>query len=307
MPERVRTALRLEGQIDAFLEHLRVERALAKNSVLAYGRDLTDLCLALDQVGVGRAADLETGHLRDWLRELGRRGLSGRSIARRLSAVRGFVRFAVREGWIAEDPSHGLAPPRVGRKLPRDRSSAELTSLLARSEVQGARGARDRAILAVLYGGGLRVSELCGLELTDLDRSAGLLKVLGKGERPRLVPLGEVGLDAVDAYLNARNASPKAKVKATRYLFCGPSGARLTRQAVWKIVRRAGQALGLGSELFPHALRHSFASHLLSGGADLRSVQLLLGHASITTTEIYTHVSAAHVEAAFHKAHPRAS
>jgi integrase/recombinase XerD len=299
--------MQLEAEIDAFLEHLRVERALAKNSVLAYGRDLTDLALCLNQAGIEQAADLGTADLRDWLRQLGRRGLSGRSIARRLSALRGFVRFAVREGWIAQDPSQGLTPPRVGRKLPRDKSPAELTALLASPGPSTPRGARDRAILTVLYGGGLRVSEVCALELTDLDRSAGVIKVLGKGDKPRLVPLGEVCLDAIDAYLQARSAGGKAKVKSTRTLFCGPSGAPLTRQAVWKIVRKAGRALGLGSDLFPHALRHSFASHLLTGGADLRSVQLLLGHASITTTEIYTHVSAAHVEAAFRKAHPRAS
>jgi len=301
--------MQLEAEIDAFLEHLRVERALAKNSVLAYGRDLTDLALSLSQTGGKRAADLGAADLRDWLRQLGRRGLSGRSIARRLSALRGFVRFALREGWIAQDPTQGLTPPRVGRKLPRDKSPAELTALLASPGPRTPRGARDRAILAVLYGGGLRVSEVCSLQLTDLDRSAGVVKVLGKGDKPRLVPLGEVCLDAIDAYLQARAAGDKvkAKAKATRSLFCGPSGAPLTRQAVWKIVRKAGRALGLGSDLFPHALRHSFASHLLSGGADLRSVQLLLGHASITTTEIYTHVSAAHVEAAFRKAHPRAS
>jgi integrase/recombinase XerD len=299
--------MQLEAEVDAFLEHLRVERALAKNSVLAYGRDLTDLTLALGTAGITRAGEVQTGHLRDWLRELGRRGLSGRSIARRLSALRGFLRFATREGWIVQDPSQGLSPPRVGRKLPRDRSAAELASLLTGPVTEGPRSARDRAILAVLYGGGLRVSEVCGLELTALDRSRGLIQVLGKGERPRLVPLGEVCLDAIDTYLEARRVAPKAKVQASRFLFCGPSGARLTRQAVWKIVRRVGRELGLGAELFPHALRHSFASHLLSGGADLRSVQLLLGHASITTTEIYTHVSAAHVEAAFRKAHPRAS
>jgi integrase/recombinase XerD len=283
---------------------LRVERALAKNSVAAYGRDLSDLCKCLGDSGVTRAAEIDTAALRRWLGDLGERALAGRSVARRLSAARGFLRFAVREGWLPIDPSQGLTPPRVGRKLPKDRSAAELSALLGALDAESPRGSRDRAMIAVLYGGGLRVSELCDARMADLDRPAGLLKVLGKGDKPRLVPLGEVCLDAIDAYLTLRSSAPRQE--ACRYLFCGPSGARLTRQAVWKIVRRAGAGLGLDSALFPHALRHSFASHLLSGGADLRTVQLLLGHASIKTTEIYTHVSAAHVETAYRKAHPRA-
>lgn len=296
--------MQLEAEVDAFLEHLRVERALAKNSVLAYGRDLSDLCQALSAQNVTNASECTTEHLRTWLNQLGERGLSARSLARRLSATRGFLRFALREGWIVRDPSQGLSPPRIGRRLPRDHSAADLTALLEVSDASTLRGSRDRALLAVLYGGGLRVSEVCSIELSDLDRKAGLVKVMGKGQRPRLVPLGEVCLDAIDHYLTLRGDSGRAK--PTRSLFAGPSGQKLTRQAVWKIVRKAGRLLGLRTDLFPHALRHSFASHLLAGGADLRSVQMLLGHASITTTEIYTHVSMAHVEAAFRKAHPRA-
>jgi len=294
----------LEAEVDAFLEHLQVERALAKNSLLAYGRDLSDLTQALQALGVTGVGELSTDQLRAWLNQLGERGLSARSMARRLSATRGFLRFAVREGWLLRDPSEGVAPPRVGRRLPRDRSTNELSLLLQVSDTTSLRGCRDRALLAVLYGGGLRVSEVCAIRLTELDQSAGLVKVLGKGERPRLVPLGEVCLDAIDQYLALRRTTG---ARPSVFLFAGPSGKQLTRQAVWKIVRKVGRELGLGTDLFPHALRHSFASHLLAGGADLRAVQLLLGHASITTTEIYTHVSAAHVEAAFRKAHPRAS
>lgn len=296
--------MQLEAEVDAFLEHLRVERALAKNSVSAYGRDLTDLGQALGSAGVTRSGEITSEHLRTWLGQLGQRGLSARSLARRLSATRGFLRFAVREGWLAKDPSQGLSPPRIGRRLPRDHSPADLTALLEMADASSVRGARDRALLAVLYGGGLRVSEVCALQMGDLDRNAGLVKVLGKGQRPRLVPLGEVCLDAIDHYLGLR--SEQARLAASRFLFAGPSGRNLTRQAVWKVVRKVGRQLGLRTDLFPHALRHSFASHLLAGGADLRSVQMLLGHASITTTEIYTHVSMAHVEAAFRKAHPRA-
>lgn len=296
--------MQLEAEVDAFLEHLRVERALAKNSILAYGRDLSDLCQALGAQSVTKTSECTTEHLRTWLNQLGERGLSARSLARRLSATRGFLRFAVREGWIPGDPSQGLSPPRIGRRLPRDHSAADLTALLDVTDASTLRGSRDRALLAVLYGGGLRVSEVCSIELSDLDRKAGLVKVMGKGQRPRLVPLGEVCLDAIDHYLTLRGDGDRAK--HARSLFVGPSGRKLTRQAVWKIVRKAGRLLGLRTDLFPHSLRHSFASHLLAGGADLRSVQMLLGHASITTTEIYTHVSMAHVEAAFRKAHPRA-
>lgn len=310
--------MRLGAQIDLFLAHLRVERALSPHSVSAYASDLADLDRYLDSAqqepsgkepsgkepGGARDSSVSSDDLRGWLADLGRRGLSTRSMARKLSAARTFFRFAEGEGFVREDPSLGLRAPHVPRSLPRDESPAELLELLSLPDVHTLRGLRDRALLGVLYGAGLRVSEVVQLSIGDLDRQGGTVRALGKGKKVRLAPLGAPCLDYIDQYLSARHESPKQA--QSPLLFCGPSGRPLTRQAVWKLVRSYGRALGLRKDLFPHALRHSFASHLLAFGADLRSVQMLLGHASIATTEIYTHVSAAHVERAYRAAHPRA-
>lgn len=299
----------LEHEVDAYLAHLRIERALSPHTVAAYGHDLAQLVAFLgsrETAGkepVRGPRDLDLGIVSDWLSHLSRSGLSSRSLARRLSALRGLVRFLLDEGLLDRDPTELAASPRLGRSLPSALAEHEVLRLLEAPDASTLRGLRDRAMLALTYAAGLRVSELVHLQLGDLDRSRGIVAPLGKGSKRRLVPVGEIALDHLDAYLDAR--SEESRYAGCSLLFPGPRGRPLTRQAFWKVVRRHGRTAGVPEDVHPHSLRHSFATHLLAGGADLRSVQMLLGHVSIATTEVYTHVSNEHVRRAHAAAHPR--
>ncbi|HVY45891.1 MAG TPA: site-specific tyrosine recombinase XerD [Minicystis sp.] len=294
----------LHGWVDAYLDHLRVERALSPRSVEAYARDLAKLLAHAEEQGVTEPGGVDPALVSTFLVRLGRDGLGARSAARHLSAVRGFARFLARERALSGDPTALVDRPRVARRLPKVLGPDEVRTLLDVPPEDTARGLRDRAILHVLYAAGLRVSELVGLKLADVDRARGVVFAFGKGGKRRVVPLGEPALDAIDAWLAARAASPAAA--ASPLLFPSPRGGRLTRQAVWKMLKAAARAAGITKPSSPHKLRHSFATHLLEGGADLRSVQALLGHADISTTEVYTHLADDAVRAAFRRAHPRA-
>ena len=305
----------LDRAIDAFLDHLRVERALSPNTLTAYATDLAKLARFAEERSVTAAAGLDLGTVTSWLSELARQGLGARSAARHLSALRGLCKFLVREGLIEHDPTSLTARPRLGRRLPRALGEAELVRLLETPDVTTLRGLRDRAMLSVTYAAGLRVSELVRLELGDIDTKRGVVSALGKGGKRRLVPLGEVALAHLDEYLRARaeddakrekRARKSAAAKNDNFVFRSPRGGALTRQGFWKIVGQHARSAGLRGGAYPHQLRHSFATHLLRGGADLRSVQTLLGHANVVTTEIYTHVSRDHVRDAHRRAHPRA-
>jgi integrase/recombinase XerD len=299
----------LDSLVDAYLYHLRVERALSPHTLAAYGRDLAKLVRHAETAGIARGSELDLGVVTGWLSRLAREGLGARSAARHLSSLRGFARFLVREGALHQDPTSLAARPRFGRKLPRPLDESELIALLEKPDLSTLRGKRDRAMLSVMYAAGLRVSELVRLRLGDVDLERGVVSALGKGEKRRLVPLGEVALGDLSDYLEARKAAPEKKPARKRdagILFCSPRGGPLTRQGFWKIVGRYARAAGIRGGAHPHQLRHSFATHLLSGGADLRSVQTMLGHANVATTEIYTHVTRDHVRAAHRRSHPRA-
>jgi integrase/recombinase XerD len=306
----------LDRAIDAYLDHLRVERALSPNTLTAYATDLAKLARFAEERGVSEPRGLDLGTVTGWLSVLAKDGLGARSAARHVSALRGLCKFLVREGLLEHDPTTLTARPRLGRRLPRALGEAELVRLLDTPDVSKLRGLRDRAMLSVTYAAGLRVSELVRLELGDLDLKRGVVSALGKGGKRRLVPLGEVALVHLEEYLTARDAEdaeqaerPKRKSaprKNEKLVFRSPRGGPLTRQAFWKIVGQHARAAGLRGGAHPHQLRHSFATHLLRGGADLRSVQTLLGHAHVVTTEIYTHVSRDHVRDAHRRAHPRA-
>jgi integrase/recombinase XerD len=317
-------ALSLDRLIDTYLDHLRVERALSQNTVSAYATDLAKLArFAEERRGddarapqASKAASvLDLSLVTAWLATLAGEGLGARSAARHLSSLRGFSKFLVKEGLLERDPTSLTARPRLGRRLPRALGEKELLRLLEVPDVSTLRGLRDRAMLSVAYAAGLRVSELVRLEMGDLDLDRGVVAALGKGQKRRLVPLGEVALDHLGAYLKARDGEEAARAarndRRTRpsggknFVFRSPRGGALTRQAFWQIVGRIARAAGVRGGAHPHQLRHSFATHLLSGGADLRSVQTLLGHANIVTTEIYTHVSRDHVRDAHRRAHPR--
>lgn len=294
----------LYGWVDAFLDHLRVERALSPKTVEAYALDLAKLCAHAEGEGRRSPSDLDATVVSMFLVKLGKSGLQARSAARHLSAVRSFVKFLLRERAIEADPCALIDRPKIGRRLPKVLSQGEIERLLDVPDAASFRGLRDRAMLHVMYAAGLRVSEVVGLKLGDIDTRKGVVFALGKGGKRRLVPLGEPALDALDAYLEERGKHPRAQ--ATAALFLSPRGGALTRQGVWKLLGAYARAVGITKPASPHKLRHSFATHLLEGGADLRSVQALLGHANIATTEIYTHVADDHVRAAYKRAHPRA-
>jgi integrase/recombinase XerD len=294
-----------DALVDAYLTHLRVERALSPHSVAAYGRDLGKLVAFVDELGLTDPREIDLGVISAWQSALSKQGLGPRSAARHLSAARGLMKFLVREGETADDPTRLAARPRIGRRLPRPLTADDMLQLLEAPDPNTLRGLRDRAMLSVAYAAGLRVSELVGLTLGDVDLRRGIVSALGKGQKRRLVPLGEVALDHLAAYLVARRDSEKQEPPSS-VVFRSPRGGKLTRQGFWKIVRAYALAAGLRGGAHPHQLRHSFATHLLGGGADLRSVQTLLGHANIATTEIYTHVSRDHVRAAHRRSHPRA-
>jgi len=277
----------------------------------AYGRDLNKLSTFAEEAGIAMAEAIDLGTVSGWLSKLSRDGLSARSAARHLSAVRGLMKFSLREGALSADPTELSARPKFGRRLPRTLSEAEVLRLLEAPDTTTLRGLRDRAMLSVAYAAGLRVSELVGLTPGDVDLKRGIVSAFGKGGKRRLVPLGQITLDHLQAYLRVRDQTTRESAATARkpgapVLFPSPRGGALTRQGFWKIVAAYARGIGLRGRVYPHKLRHSFATHLLTGGADLRSVQTMLGHASITTTEIYTHVSGDHVRNAHRRSHPRA-
>ena len=292
----------LQGWIDAYLDHLRVERSLASNTLEAYARDLNALAAhvgadtAPGAIGAEAVASLMVDNVG--------RGFGARSSARQLSAIRGWFRFLVRERAVAEDPTKLVDRPKLARKLPRVLSFDEVERLLAAPDTRTDRGALHAAMLHVMYASGLRVSELCSLRLGDLDLQRGLVAPHGKGGKRRLVPVGEVAMDFTSRYL--RDVRPRFAAEGERLLFVSLRGGAFTREGFWRMVRRYAVGAGIVPLPSPHKLRHSFATHLLRGGADLRAVQAMLGHADLGTTEIYTHVAQDHVRAAHAKAHPRA-
>ncbi|MBW2527913.1 MAG: site-specific tyrosine recombinase XerD [Deltaproteobacteria bacterium] len=294
----------MDRWIDAYLDHLRVERGAAPRTVRAYASDLAKLWEHAESQDVREVGQLTPAVLSSFLVSLGRSGISARSAARHLSSVRGFVRFLLRERALREDPCALIEAPRTARRLPQVLTTDEVLRLLSAPEAHTRIGRRDRAMLHVMYAAGLRVSELVGLRMADLDRRRGVVSAFGKGGKRRLVPLGEAALGALEEYLADRAAQPAAARGAA--LFLSPRGGFLTRQAFWKRVLRYARQAGIDKPVSPHKLRHSFATHLLQGGADLRSVQAMLGHVDISTTEIYTHVVADHLRRAYGKSHPRA-
>jgi integrase/recombinase XerD len=301
--------VQFDSAVDLYLAHLRVERALSHNTLMAYARDLSKFTSHVERnFAASHAVDLAV--ISSWIAELNRSGLGARSLARHLSAVRGLLRFLLREGLIREDPTERAARPQIGRRLPKTLSEQDVFALLDAPPAETTRGLRDRAMLAMMYACGLRVSEIIDLEQGDIDLQRGVLTVLGKGQKRRLVPIAETVLGRMSAYLHSagecRELRTPKKAPRRPFLFPSPRGGRMTRQGFWKIVRGYALSAGIRGNVYPHRLRHSFATHLLMGGADLRSVQMLLGHADISTTEIYTHVTREHVHRAHQRSHPRA-
>jgi integrase/recombinase XerD len=291
--------------ITLFLTHVKVEKGLSINTVAAYQRDLAKF-LGFAQKRKLTLEKVSRDDLVDFLAGLYRGNLESRTVARQLVALRNFFRFAQIQELIATDPSLNLESPKIRRTLPGYLRLEEVERLLQQPDAKTSIGLRDLAMLEVLYSTGLRVSELIGLRVTDLDSKVGCIRCIGKGDKERIVPAGRKALGMVEKYL--RDARPKllGKGAPSQALFVNRRGGSLSRVGVWKILSAYGRRAGLRVALTPHMLRHSFATHLLERGADLRSVQLMLGHADISTTQIYTHVVEERLKQIYKAHHPRA-
>ena len=294
----------MEGVISAFLNYLRVEKGLSKNTMLAYGRDLRKFQGFAE--GKGRKlVQVTRDDIVDFLTSLYQSGLDSRSVARHLVSVRNFLRFCQAEGMIAEDPSAYVETPKFRMRLPAHLSLDEVNLLLTQPDASNPIGIRDKAMIELLYSAGLRISELVNLRLGDLQMETGCVRCIGKGNKERLVPMGRTAASAVRVYLDGPRQALAGKTSSP-YLFLNRFGTRIGRIGFWKKLAYYGRKANLRLKLKPHMLRHSFATHLLERGADLRSVQLMLGHADISTTQIYTHVVKDRLKEVYKRHHPRA-
>jgi len=291
-------------EVRLFLDFARVEKGLAANSVASYRRDLTGFAAFLHRQGKS-FSEVGRHDIRSFLTELYRRGLGARSVARHLVSLRNLFRFLVREGRLASDPTEEVEAPRLGQSLPKYLSAGEVDQLLTQPDVSTPLGLRDQALLELLYATGMRVSELVHVTAGDFDLSLGIVRCLGKGNKERLIPVGKSALRAVEAYLRGGRA-PLAGKRNPPWLFLNRRGGGLSRVGFWKILAAYGRRAGLATPLTPHLIRHSFATHLLERGADLRSIQLMLGHSDISTTQIYTHVMKERLKQVYQSHHPRA-
>lgn len=292
----------MDNLLDQFINHLRVERGLAANTVQAYSRDLTRFLQFLENRKLS-PLKASRDQITEYLGELGRE-LSSRSVHRNISAIKMFFRFLVSEGMIKNSPARLLETPKLSRRLPGVLTQAEVEQLLAQPDSSNPRGRRDRAMLEVLYATGLRVSELVSLKVLNTDMEAGYVRTLGKGSKERIIPMGEKAMEAIREYLEQGRVQLTKGTNAP-YLFLNSRGRAMTRQGFWKIIKKYARQTGIRKGITPHSIRHSFATHLLEAGADLRSVQVMLGHTDISTTQIYTHVTRKRLKELHQKYHPR--
>ncbi len=295
----------LDRACDLFIAHIKVERNLSAHTVAAYSRDLARLLEFLAEHKIKTPRKVTTLAITDYLLHLAEQGLSPRSRARALVAVRGLFRFLVADKHLELDPTETIDAPRIGRKLPEVLGEEAVDRLLAAPKRDSPRGLRDSAMLETLYATGLRVSELVNLTLGEVNLGAGYLTVFGKGRKQRIVPLGEVAAARIREYIEHSRGS-FMKNPREKAVFLTGRGKPMTRQGFWKLLRRYARGVGIPGAVSPHKLRHSFATHLLEHGADLRAVQAMLGHSDITTTQIYTHVSRARLLELYKDHHPRA-
>ena len=287
--------------VDRYLEHILIEKGLSENSLASYSQDLTALLSFLAEKSF-RLEDLSDQTLFLYLTYLRAKGLKNRSLARHLSSLRGFFSFAMQEKWYKEDPGQLLENPKLPKKLPEFLTREEIGRILALPDVSTKLGMRDRCMLELLYAAGLRVSELIQIKVLDYDAQVGLLRVFGKGAKERLVPIHFTAQKVLNQYLEYTRPEFKPLEDC---LFLNRSGKGLTRQGVWKLIKKFAAEAGIRRSISPHTFRHSFATHLLEGGADLRTVQMLLGHADISATEIYTHIQAGRLKSMHQQFHPR--
>jgi integrase/recombinase XerD len=305
------TAPAVRRAVAGYLDHLAVERGLAANTLAAYRRDLARYLAHLETRGIADVAAVRETDVSDFLAAIrtgddGGSPLSATSAARTVVAVRGFHKFLLLEGATPDDPAGRVQPPQTPKRLPKAIAVADVERLLAATSTETATGIRDRALLEVLYGCGARISEAVGLAADDVDPAGGLVRLTGKGAKQRVVPLGRYAIAAVEAYRVRSRPVLAARGRGTSALFLNARGGPLSRQSAWAALAAAAEVAGLAGRVSPHTMRHSFATHLLEGGADVRVVQELLGHASVATTQIYTKVTADTLREVYAASHPRA-
>lgn len=289
--------------LNDYFDHLIIEKGLSKNSISAYGRDLDDFVTFLSE----KSKDIFTAERTDvsaYVQKLSGDGLLPRSLARKMSAIKGLYKYLISEKMIKDDPTLDMQGPKTGRKLPHPISYTDMERLLAAPDINKKGGLRDRAMLELLYACGLRVSEMSDLKTSDMDRESSFLRVFGKGSKERIVPLGKAALEWINRYINEER-SLFVKQHSGDYVILNQRGKKLSRIGAWKIIHTYARAIGIDIPVSPHSFRHSFATHLLNGGADLRSVQEMLGHADISTTQIYTHVDNSYLKDVHQTFHPR--
>ncbi|MBI4970329.1 MAG: site-specific tyrosine recombinase XerD [Candidatus Omnitrophica bacterium] len=292
----------LKDLLRQFLNYLAVEKLLAKNSLMAYERDLKDYLAFLEKTKISDLADVNPKEIRDFLMQLKDRRLASSTISRHLVAVKIFHRFLVRERHLRRDTTSSLESPKTWKRLPYALSIQDVEKILKVPNARTDRGRRDRAILELFYATGMRVSEIVNLKLSDVNLESSFLKCTGKGNKERVIPLGHLAQEAIQSYLACERS--KAKTKAPE-LFISQQKKKISRQSLWKIIKQYGRGAHINKRITPHTLRHSFATHLLERGADLRVVQELLGHSDISTTQIYTHISKDRLKGIHSKFHPR--
>ena len=297
------SAANLSAGIQLFLDYCRIEKGLAANSIDAYRRDLNKFATFCFEKLAGVVADAEG--VRQYLESLYEAKLQSRSIARHLTTIRNFYTFLLREGRIESDPTEFIPLPKQWKTIPNYLNIEDIDKLLDSADLTTPLGVRNRAMMELLYASGLRVSELCAVELPDVNLDLGVLRVTGKGNKQRMVPMGQSAIAAISGYL-AHSRAAILKGRASRFLFVTGRGDRMTRGGFWKSLGLQGKQAGIFRRLTPHIMRHSFATHLLEGGADLRSVQVMLGHSDISTTQIYTHVARGRLRQTVEEHHPRA-
>lgn len=295
----------MEQMVDTFLLHLKVERGLAKNTLDSYRRDLNKFIGYLHRQGIINLNDVDRRMIMSFMEDLHNHNRAAATISRNLAAIRSFYSFLLQENMVSSNPSAELDAPKIPKRLPNVMTVSQVARLMEQPNGKNAAGMRDKAMLELLYATGIRVSELVNLDLVDVNLEMGFLRCLGKGSKERIVPMGQKAVEAVGTYLQ------KGRVKLVRNseveaVFVNIHGGRLTRQGFWKILKKYVRQAGFEGDITPHTLRHSFATHLLENGADLRAVQEMLGHSDISTTQIYTQVTAIHLRDVYQQSHPRA-
>ena len=304
MDERKTINLDHRQLLDAYLDQLWLEKGLSRNTLESYGRDLRFFAAWLETQGRGLLL-ADRSDLLNYLNHRSSIGVAPRSVARGLSAIRSFYKYLLRENRIVEDPTLRIDNPKLGRKLPDTLSESEVDALLAAPNTASAVGYRDRTMLELLYATGLRVTELVTLEVNDLNLRQGVLRVMGKGGKERLVPMGDEAMAWVEGFVRDHRSTLMRRNESEAVLFPSNRGREMTRQAFWYLIKRHAAEAGIRHSLSPHSLRHAFATHLVNHGADLRVVQLLLGHSDLSTTQIYTHVAKQRMQALHAAHHPR--